>query len=178
MVCRFLRNKQIFARHLPHSCHTPKAFRCLPPSAVDLTITPSDATSLGRTSSEVFVMLVVVILYSLLFFIHWCFCISEAREGLHQLWALPWLLSIAFAFPSTASTTVLNEHFLPTDVFYLTLLPRYFWLNLLLSRPRWEPAVLSWSLQDFMLILVTQTRTICLFDSQQSTILISRRIRF
>ena len=70
MVCRFLRNKQIFARHLPHSCHTPKAFGCLPPSAVDLTITPSDATSLGRTSSEVFVMLVVVILHSLLFSIH------------------------------------------------------------------------------------------------------------
>ena len=70
MVCRFLRNKQIFARHLPHSHHTPKAFRCLPPSAVDLTKTPSDATSLGRTSSEVFVMLVVVILHSLLFFIH------------------------------------------------------------------------------------------------------------
>ena len=111
MVCRFLRNKQIFARHLPHSSHTPKAFRCLPPSAVDLTKTPSDATSLGRTSSEVFVMLVVVILHSLLFFIHWCFYISEAREGLHQLWALPWLLSIAFAFPSTASATVLNGAF-------------------------------------------------------------------
>ena len=39
-------------------------------------------------------------------------------------------------------------------------------LNLRLSRPPWEPAVLPWSLQGFMLILETQTRPICLFDSQ------------
>ena len=41
-----------------------------------------------------------------------------------------------------------------------------FWLNLCLSRPPWEPAVLPWSLQGFILILETQTRPICLFDSQ------------
>ena len=35
-----------------------------------------------------------------------------------------------------------------------------------LSRPPWEPAVLPWSLQGFILILKTQTRPICLFDSQ------------
>ena len=82
----------------------------------------------------------------LLFFIHFCssFCCcccsfhlgalpchrhstlaSQAREGLHRLWALPWLLLIAFAFSSTASATVLSGRFLPTDVFYLTLLHRH-----------------------------------------------------
>ena len=30
----------------------------------------------------------------------------------------------------------------------------------------WEPEVLPWSLQGFILILKTQTRPICLFDSQ------------
>ena len=43
---------------------------------------------------------------------------------------------------------------------------QHFWHNLLLSRPPWEPAVLPWSLQGFILILETQTRPICLFDSQ------------
>ena len=91
---------------------------------------------------------------------------SQGREGLHQLWALPQLLLIAFAFSSTASATVLSERFLPTGVFHFTLLHRHFWLNLRLSRPPWEPAVLSWSLQGFILILETQTQPICLFDSQ------------
>ena len=47
---------------------------------------------------------------------------SQAREDLHQLWALPQLLLIAFVFSSTASATVLSGRFLPTDVFCLTLL--------------------------------------------------------
>ena len=47
---------------------------------------------------------------------------SQAREDLHHLWALPRLLFIAFSFSSTARATVLSEHFLPTGVFYLTLL--------------------------------------------------------
>ena len=53
---------------------------------------------------------------------------SQAREGLHQLWALPRprLLLIAFSFSSTANATVLSGHFLPTGVFYLTLLPDIF----------------------------------------------------
>ena len=42
---------------------------------------------------------------------------SQVREGLHQLWALPWLLLIAFAFSSTAGDMVLSRHFLPTGVF-------------------------------------------------------------
>ena len=102
--------------------------------------TPSDVTLLGRTSSEVFVMLVVVV-HSFLFFILLLFFIyfqatllchrhftlaSQAREGLYQLWALPRLLLIAFSFSSTASATVLSGHFLPTGVFYLTLLPDIF----------------------------------------------------
>ena len=70
---------------------------------------------------------------------------SQTRKGLHQLWALPQLLSIAFSFSSTTSATALSGHFLPTDVFYLTLLPDIFatfptfWQNLLLSRFCWEP---------------------------------------
>ena len=35
-----------------------------------------------------------------------------------------------------------------------------------LSRPPWELEVLPWSLQGFILILKTQTRPICLFDSK------------
>ena len=66
----------------------------------------------------------------------------------------------------TASATVLSGRFLPTGVFYLSLFHRHFWLNLHLSRPPWEPVVLPWSLQGFILILETHTRLICLFDSQ------------
>ena len=43
---------------------------------------------------------------------------------------------------------------------------RHFWRNLLLSRLPWELAVIPWNLQGFILILKTQTRSICLFDSQ------------
>ena len=113
------------------------------------TKTPSDVTLLGRTSSEVFVMLVVVV-HSFLFFILLLFFVyfqatllchrhftlaSQAREGLHQLWALPRLLLIAFSFSSTASATVLSGHFLPTGVFYLTLLPDIFGIPNILAQP-------------------------------------------
>ena len=53
-----------------------------------------------------------------------------------------------------------HRRFLPYAPF------QYFWHNLYLSRPPWELAVLPWGLQDFILILETQTRPICLFDSQ------------
>ena len=43
---------------------------------------------------------------------------------------------------------------------------QHFWHNLLLSRLPWEPAVIPWNLQGFILILETQTQPICLFDSQ------------
>ena len=71
---------------------------------------------------------------------------SQTHEGLHQLWALPRLLSIAFSFSSTASATALSEHFLHTGAFYLTLLPNIFgtfptfWHSLVLSRSHWGPA--------------------------------------
>ena len=71
---------------------------------------------------------------------------SQTCESLQQLWALPWLLSIAFSFSSTTSPTVLSGHFLPTGIFYLTHLPDIFgtfptfWHNLLLSRFHWHPA--------------------------------------
>ena len=51
---------------------------------------------------------------------------SQACEGLHQLWPLPWLLLIAFSFSSTPCTTVLSGHFSPTGVFYLMLLSNIF----------------------------------------------------
>ena len=66
--------------------------------------------------------------------------------------------------PSCRERYGLEWAFLPTGVFYLTLLHRHF--NLRLSRLLWEPAFLPWSLQGFILILETQTRPICLFDSQ------------
>ena len=50
---------------------------------------------------------------------------SQNREGLHQIWAIPRLLSIAFAFASTARATALSGRFLPTGVFYLMLLHRH-----------------------------------------------------
>ena len=51
-----------------------------------------------------------------------------------------------------------HRHFLldaPSLTFYLRL-----------SRPPWEPAVLPWSLQGFILILETLIQPICLFNSQ------------
>ena len=57
---------------------------------------------------------------------------SQAREGLHQLWALDWLLSVALIFARffchsfTASATVLRGHVLRTGVYYLALLPHNF----------------------------------------------------
>ena len=58
---------------------------------------------------------------------------SQTCEGLHQLWALPQLLSIAFSFLSTASATVLSGHFYPQAFFTLPSFPtflahsRHFW---------------------------------------------------
>ena len=77
-----------------------------------------------------------------------------------------------FHYLLTASGTVLRGHFLPTNVFYRTLLPNIFGTfptfrhNLLLSRFHWELVVNFLKLQGFILILKTQTRSICLFDSQ------------
>ena len=53
---------------------------------------------------------------------------SQAREDLHQLWVLSWLLRLLYfcLFIFTASATVLSGHFSPTDVFYLAFLPHIF----------------------------------------------------
>ena len=89
---------------------------------------------------------------------------SQAHEGLHQLWALPQLLLIAFCFHLPQALQFWVGIFYPQAFFtlrsYLTFLD-----NLLLSRPPRELAVLPWSLQGSILILETQTRRICLFDS-------------
>ena len=70
-----------------------------------------------------------------------------------------------FRYLLTLSATILSGHFLPTGVFYF--MPYLtFWHNLLLSRLPWDPAVIPQNLQGFILILETQIRPICLFDSQ------------
>ena len=70
-----------------------------------------------------------------------------------------------FRYLLTASGTVLSGHFLPTGVFYITLLPNT------LAKPAFikaslEPAVILWNFQGYILILKTQTQPICLFDLQ------------
>ena len=81
-------------------------------------------------------------------------------------------LSELFFHSFIASVLALSGDFLPTGVFYLMLFIHIFSHNLLLSRFPWEPAVLPWSLQGFMLILEVQTWPMWLFDSQQSDYLI------
>ena len=79
-----------------------------------------------------------------------------------------WFMTLSFVQPFlyllAAIATALSGHFLPVGGFYLTLLYRHFNLHLWILS--WEPAVLPWSLKGFILILETQTRSICLFDSQ------------
>ena len=142
-----------------------QTFWCLLRTGVDSAKTHSDGTLLGKSSSEVFAMLAVVVLHSLLF-LHFratspCHrhsnLVSQSCEGLYHLWALPSLLWIAFAFSSTISVTVLSGHFLATVAFYYAPLLWHFWHYLPLSRSPWEPAVLPWSFQGFMLILKRET---------------------
>ena len=161
---------------------------------------------LGRTSSEVFVMLVVVP-HSLLFL--WC-CLLFIFTFL-DYFSMPPALHTGFSgtwrfLPALSSTLATFDCLTFPSHFYrerygfewaffthrrfFSYAPSpHFFHNLLLSRPPWEPAILLWSLQGFMLgfralkfaglqgFLETQTWPICLFDSQQSTILIFRRIR-
>ena len=134
-------------------------------------------------SSFIFILHFVAVLHSLLFNV-----ISHPSVDYRRVFT-PILLSAQFiaewfetlsfsTFPRsschsfTASPTVLSGHFLPTGVFYLRLLHRHFtcvYQGAFI--PPWEPAV-------FKLILETQARPICLFDSQQSTNFILRRIHF
>ena len=96
--------------------------------------TPSDGTLLGRTSRRFWWCWLL-----LLFFLTGGFYVfraiflchrhsapaSQAREGFHRPWALPWLLSVALLFPRlfrhsfTASATFLSGNFLSTAFFTL-----------------------------------------------------------
>ena len=71
-----------------------------------------------------------------------------------------------FRYLLTASAMVLSGHFLPTGVFYLTLLPDIFGTTCFYQGFTGSRQLLSLKLQGFILILKTQTWPICLFDSQ------------
>ena len=81
-----------------------------------------------------------------------------AWENLEEIFVMLAVISFLILFfisfpgyftmsPALTSAMVLSGHFLPTGVFYLTLLPDIFgtfptfWHNLLLSRFHWERAV-------------------------------------
>ena len=57
---------------------------------------------------------------------------SQVREGLHQLWALPWLLSVALLLPGFSVTVLPRalrfwaDIFYPQALFYLAVLPYIF----------------------------------------------------
>ena len=128
---------------------------------------------------NVFVKLVVAVavFHSLLFGVIPHPCVSyhqvftpifyfQARSSQSDSWCFHFNLSGPFCYSFIASATVLRGCFLPTGVFYLTLLPDIFGTTYF-SRSPWDRAVLPWSLQGFMLIHETQTWPICLFESQQ-----------
>ena len=85
-----------------------------------LTKTPSDGTLLERTSKRFLWCWLL-----LLFFPNWGFLrfratfpchrhstpASQAHKGLHRLWALPWLLSVAFLFARLFPTQLYRERY-------------------------------------------------------------------
>ena len=123
---------------------------------------------LGRTSGEVFGMLLSLLTFILLLYLHFVVVLHISFFFIHIFFStsslsLPWtvagflhsfytfssahcrVISNTFIFNHSvnllaASATFLFGHFLLTGVFYLTLLHRHF--NLRLSRPPWEQAVL------------------------------------
>ena len=158
--------------------------------------TPSDSTLLGRTSSEVFVLLLfisflifILLLYLhlsmffilLLFFIH----IFFPTLSLTVPWTIAGFLHPFYTFSQVhhrviRETFIFNHfvivlpralhgfkwtYFIHRQFFYLALLHRHF-NNLRELRFPWEPSVLPWGLQGFILILETQPRSRCLYDSQ------------
>ena len=60
---------------------------------------------------------------------------SQTREGLHQHWVLPRLLSIAFSFSSTASATILSGHFYPLEFFTLHSFPTFWHIPDIFAEP-------------------------------------------
>ena len=124
---------------------------------------------LGRTSGEVFGMLLSLLTFILLLYLHFVvvlhisfffiYIFFSTSSSLSLPWTVAGFLHSFYTFSSahcrvisdtfifnhsvnllTASATFLSGHFLLTGVFYLALLHRHF--NLGLSRPPWEQAVL------------------------------------
>ena len=142
--------------------------------------TPSNGTCLGEPLGgfcDVACYLhFVVVLHLSFFFIHIFFSTSSLT--------LPWTIA-KFLDPfcnfSPAHRRVIRDTFIfnhsviflpwalrfwvgifhPQAFFTLRSFPT-FWHKLLLSRLPWEPAVIPWNLQGFILLLQTQTRPICL----------------
>ena len=78
-------------------------------------------------SSFIFILLLFFIHFQATLPCHWHSTLaSQACETLHQLWALPRLLLMASFFSFTESAMVLSGRFLPTGVFYLTIIPDIF----------------------------------------------------
>ena len=77
-----------------------------------------------------------------------------------------------FYYLLTTSSIILSGHFLLIGIFYLTLLPnifgtsQHFGTTCFYQSFTGSQQLLSWKLQGFILIFETQTRSICLFDSQ------------
>ena len=72
---------------------------------------------------------------------------SFSSRGLYS----PYVFFVTSSLALSTLPCVHLWHFLPTGVFYLTLLHRHF--NLRLSRLPWEPAVPPWSLQSFIILI-------------------------
>ena len=155
--------------------------------------TPSDGTFLGRTSEEVFVLFSFCCLCSSFRFWSSFYChlsilfihillfniIPLSSVDYHQVFR-----PILYFQPSPSQSDSRHFHFQP--FYYLlaagaTVLSGCFLLtgvflpyapsSTVLTQPvfimfPWEPVVLSWTLQGFILTLETQTRPICLFDLQ------------
>ena len=136
-----------------------------------------------------FILHFVVVLHLLMFFIHICFSTSS----LTLLWTIAGFLHPFHTFSPAhrrviCDTFIFNHSviflpralrfwvgpFLPTGAFLPNASSLTFYLRL--SRPPWEPAVLPWSFQGFILILKTQTRPICLIHSNPQSLYLERFI--
>ena len=141
---------------------------------------------------KVFVMLVVisflylhftVVLHLSMFFIY----IFFSTSSLTLLWTIARFLHPSCTFSPAHRRGICDTFIFNNSVIFLPWVLRFwvgifypqvfftlcsfftlwhFWNNLLLSRLLWEPAVIPWTLQGFILILKTQTQSICLFHSQ------------
>ena len=165
---------------------------------VNSTKTPSDGTCLGEPPVRflrcwllfiVFVMLVVA-LHSLLFDVISRLSVSHRRvltpilyfqpsSSQSDSWHFHFNLSGPFFHSFTASATVLSGHFLPIGVFfYLTLVPHIFDTTCFCIKASLGGGSYSLRFTGLHADLRNTDPAICLFDSQQSTILIFRKICF